>query len=490
MSEKVSAQIPPEKSTTTLLAEPIIGWSLLAALILTGSSPSVWIFLLGTLLVELGVILKIDKLPGSRGEGPPTGAWLVALVPTILLPHDSNAALCLVGGSFTTFVLFLFMLEISVSTVAFAAIWFICAHLTNLTFSLYFFAICVFLFFLSAELLADFPGSLTLWEAILLTQICLVFHINTSLFIIPLLCFYAVERFKMVVSVETFGTLFAAFIWLLPLLADLADRAQYEGNGEYYPPVLQLNPSSLIRELVKPLNILLVTTLWAPLCILAVLVVACVREIGVEGSMFNLRKLFHFLAGIVYSTGLLVSPYLLSVASTFVLVSFCLIEWVRRKGPSPVSTILNDILQPFRDSRDSGELIFTPIALLLGLSLPIWNFCIPLPTQTDGELLLLRLSPRAWCGVVTIALGDSIAALVGRRWGKYWLRWPGTHRTLIGSLASFASQILLWSALSVLYDWPWTTGLLPLSIGVLAEAYTEQIDNLAIPLLVMCLTPA
>lgn len=50
-----------------------------------------------------------------------------------------------------------------------------------------------------------------------------------------------------------------------------------------------------------------------------------------------------------------------------------------------------------------------------------------------------KLHPSVWSGVLSIAVGDSMAALVGRAWGRS--RWPGTHRTLLGSLASFLSQV-------------------------------------------------
>ena len=52
------------------------------------------------------------------------------------------------------------------------------------------------------------------------------------------------------------------------------------------------------------------------------------------------------------------------------------------------------------------------------------------------------IPPQLWSGVITIALGDSVAALVGRQWGHLWFRWPGTHRTLMGSLASLVSQVV------------------------------------------------
>ena len=58
--------------------------------------------------------------------------------------------------------------------------------------------------------------------------------------------------------------------------------------------------------------------------------------------------------------------------------------FVLRCQPTVASRLLNDALGPFRDSRDSGDLIFTPIALLLGLSLPVWNFGY-LPTYSYGN---------------------------------------------------------------------------------------------------------
>ncbi|VDP85013.1 unnamed protein product [Echinostoma caproni] len=110
--------------------------------------------------------------------------------------------------------------------------------------------------------------------------------------------------------------------------------------------------------------------------------------------------------------------------------------------PKIIVQCLSDLLDPFRDERDSGELIFTPIALLLGLSIPLWW---PL-TQTDDGTIELgklcdtpKLHPGVWSGVLSIAIGDSMAALVGRAWGR--IRWPGTHRTLMGSTASFLSQV-------------------------------------------------
>ncbi|CAH8868123.1 unnamed protein product [Trichobilharzia szidati] len=202
---------------------------------------------------------------------------------------------------------------------------------------------------------------------------------------------------------------------------------------------------------------------------------------------FKMRKLFHFAAGLVYTSGLLYSPHLLSLASAALLIVFWCFEWIRRRGPYSLSSYLSALVDPFRDERDSGEILFTPIALLLGLSIPIWwpeNLKNTDMTVSIGHLCYeMRVKPTSWTGILSIAIGDSFAALVGKAYGKR--RWPGSHRTLLGSSASFLTQIIAWTGLSYYYSWSWTSGLLPLLSGVVVEAYTEQIDNLVVPLVVM-----
>lgn len=57
-----------------------------------------------------------------------------------------------------------------------------------------------------------------------------------------------------------------------------------------------------------------------------------------------------------------------------------------RIQPKVLAHCLNEALGPFRDERDSGELIFTPIALLVGLSLPLWWLLSQPPKDTTVEL--------------------------------------------------------------------------------------------------------
>ncbi|CAL8100206.1 unnamed protein product [Calicophoron daubneyi] len=211
------------------------------------------------------------------------------------------------------------------------------------------------------------------------------------------------------------------------------------------------------------------------------------RNLSKPGSTPSwLRKFYHFAAGVVYTSGIMFSPRLLIVCSVSLLVSFTLFEWMRRRGKESVAQYLNGVVQPFRDERDGGTLVFTPIALLLGLSIPIWW---PSPPSDASTLNIEdicgspKLSPHVWSGVLSIAVGDSVAALIGRAWGR--LRWPGSHRTLLGSLASWFSQVAFWSVITRLQEWPFFEALIPITVGVVVEAYTDQIDNIVVPLIVM-----
>ncbi|VDQ06684.1 unnamed protein product [Trichobilharzia regenti] len=51
-----------------------------------------------------------------------------------------------------------------------------------------------------------------------------------------------------------------------------------------------------------------------------------------SAKRFKVRKLFHFAAGLVYTSGLLYSPHLLSLASVCLLIVFWCFEWIRRRG--------------------------------------------------------------------------------------------------------------------------------------------------------------
>ncbi|KAL7059342.1 hypothetical protein AAHC03_012854 [Spirometra sp. Aus1] len=453
------------------------------------------------------------------------GCWLIFLVPLLLAyQSDTPSAKNLSYASLIAFGVHIFVLKSVRETTNIIAMLVCCFPFGELNWSCA--VVALFIYLLSLELLQAFPHSFTVGESILFGQLSLAFMVSLRGFFPVFLVAYLVEHYKVGFDVLSVGGACLLTVLLWPALLALANSFSAEvGCLDLLWPL----------SLVSWDNILLVL-LWIPMCLMALTVVLLyswqnklpsprveVSERPAEcnessskdqneissavdakrpKTPFFIRKLFHLLAGFVFFTGLLISPVFLSFASACVLVVFLLVEWARRRGRQPISRTLNNALGPFRDSRDQGEIIFTPIALLLGLSLPVWGIGLSpahshsLDTHSTeppglgpAMAVALKFRPSAWSGVITIALGDSVAALVGRRWGGR-LKWPGSHRTFLGSFASLLSQLMLWALLVYLEEWPWRQGVVPLVVGVLAEAYTEQIDNLAVPLLVMTLFSA
>lgn len=68
------------------------------------------------------------------------------------------------------------------------------------------------------------------------------------------------------------------------------------------------------------------------------------------------------------------------------------------------------LTEPFRDNRDVGAVILTPIYLLLGCALPMWVAHAILPRVPIGIVTLPSLA-----GLLSLGIGDTAAALFGMR---------------------------------------------------------------------------
>jgi len=92
-----------------------------------------------------------------------------------------------------------------------------------------------------------------------------------------------------------------------------------------------------------------------------------------------------------------------------------------------------------------------------------------------------------YAGVLALGIGDSMAAVAGKLMGRF--RWPGTKKTVEGTLMSVMSQ-LLGVLLIVLIDphlsffsaGQWGIIAASLIVTAVLEAYTWQIDNLILGL--------
>ncbi|XP_044739047.1 dolichol kinase [Chrysoperla carnea] len=193
------------------------------------------------------------------------------------------------------------------------------------------------------------------------------------------------------------------------------------------------------------------------------------------------RKVFHILAVMVYLPALLYECTFIYLASGVILGVFIFLEVIRILDIPPLGPILHDGFLIFVDEKDSaGGISLSPLYLLIGLSLPLWihPFGCDL-TDSAGFQLLPFCS-----GLLTIGVGDTFASIFGMLLGKH--SWPGTKKTVEGTLGSILVQIcclygLFHYDLIVERDIP--KAILAIVFTSLVEAKTDQVDNLVLPLL-------
>ncbi|CAM4882764.1 unnamed protein product [Rotaria socialis] len=219
---------------------------------------------------------------------------------------------------------------------------------------------------------------------------------------------------------------------------------------------------------------------WFTVSLLSLLIVnihlryATANNITYEKTI--LRKYFHFLAIIVYTSGILFDTHLLTMCSVAFIVLLLLLECIKIKRVAPLGDIIRNAWNMYENEKDIGTIMFSHIFLIIGLSYPVWI--------ADDSKRLAQLS-----GIISVGIGDSAASIVGSKVGIY--KWPGTKRTLEGSLAGLITQFLFITCLWYFDFIPYSQyNLLFVSLGLLfttqTEAFSHDIDNLTLPI---CLFP-
>lgn len=174
-------------------------------------------------------------------------------------------------------------------------------------------------------------------------------------------------------------------------------------------------------------------------------------------SQIIVRKLFHFMILALFlpagNTDFTVFASLLAVK----LLIICEIL----RGVNSLKFV-TQFYARFIDQRDLATFARTHLYLLLG------NFMPLALGNKDPSFKHL--------GMLSLGVGDSVASIVGSKYGKS--KWPGSKKTLEGSVTSLLNQLAAAGALGMLN---WQTAV-ALSVGTVYEAYTGQIDNLTLPL--------
>ncbi|KAH9374087.1 hypothetical protein HPB48_005356 [Haemaphysalis longicornis] len=192
------------------------------------------------------------------------------------------------------------------------------------------------------------------------------------------------------------------------------------------------------------------------------------------------RKVFHIATIAALLPGIILEPDLAYLACGAIIGVFILLEMTRILSIPPVGPCIHTAFAMFLDEKDAGKLILTPIYLFVGCATPLLLF----PGQFEArEKTLVLLS-----GTVVLGVGDTAASVVGSRLGKH--HWPGTSKTVEGTLAAIIAQFSFYLPLLLLTAvqsvWHISTALLAviLCLASCLEAFTTQVDNIALPVYV------
>ncbi|KAI9595455.1 hypothetical protein BDF19DRAFT_71765 [Syncephalis fuscata] len=185
-----------------------------------------------------------------------------------------------------------------------------------------------------------------------------------------------------------------------------------------------------------------------------------------KSELYLRRKFFHLLAILMFAPGIQYQPEFMHLAFSVAICVFFLTEYIRCLHIPPIGTAMNDFLIRFLDHRDKGPVILAHVYLLLGCAIPVWF-------HLGSPLALMA-------GLSTLGIGDALASTVGIRFGRY--RWPGTNKTIEGTLACIIGVwISPWLLqLSLTNDQWWSMLAVAILSGIL-ECVSEQNDNLLLP---------
>lgn len=200
------------------------------------------------------------------------------------------------------------------------------------------------------------------------------------------------------------------------------------------------------------------------------------------------RKFFHALAVLLFAPGIAFDPAFTHLAFSLAFSVFIFAEYIRYYALYPFGATLHVFMSEFTDHKDSGPVILSHFYLLTGCAGGLWIEGLhgtstkagmgvaeqivnsvkgsqvkeTLWTTLLGSLRwyehqdLLAVDLSSWSkggdvdismfiGVLTLGVGDALASIVGRRYGR--IRWPASGKTLEGSLAFvtsiFASAVFL-----------------------------------------------
>mmetsp|Transcript_20 Transcript_20/g.42 ORF Transcript_20/g.42 Transcript_20/m.42 type:complete len:787 (+) Transcript_20:83-2443(+) len=230
--------------------------------------------------------------------------------------------------------------------------------------------------------------------------------------------------------------------------------------------------------------------------VVLVVFVFCIRPNDLRISQTVARKMYHALIIIIMVpvSYLDVQFMQVSLAGAFLLMFFA--EAFRLADIGNLKRLMSRIFDKLIDERDEGTLILTHMYLLVGCASPLW---------IDSVFELTSASPVSLAGVASVGVLDAMASILGSKSAIY--RWPGSKKTVQGSFLGalvcilflvFLDFVLCYTPSNIPFYARSKTGFLEYGTGswvshvvyfslasfltCLFEAFTCQIDNLVLPL--------
>ncbi|KAI7823822.1 hypothetical protein BC939DRAFT_156071 [Gamsiella multidivaricata] len=241
------------------------------------------------------------------------------------------------------------------------------------------------------------------------------------------------------------------FLWLIEfmLMTKIFTTAPQELEQPGQSPVS--STSSLLAPNVSDAKFGLETLMGARigwsrlgLCLYWILAVGCsiaffywmnasIRRRSIMGSLNNRRKYYHALAVLMFIPGYLADEPFMHIAFSVGLATLIFLEYIRYFAIVPFGKEIHLFLVGFLDARDGGPIILSHLYLLMGCATPVW---------LAEQHILAGLS-----GIFALGVGDAMASIVGKRFGKH--RWPGTIKTVEGTVAFVVSVMMAAGAVFV-----------------------------------------
>uniref|UniRef100_V5GRV4 dolichol kinase n=2 Tax=Kalmanozyma brasiliensis (strain GHG001) TaxID=1365824 RepID=V5GRV4_KALBG len=182
------------------------------------------------------------------------------------------------------------------------------------------------------------------------------------------------------------------------------------------------------------------------------------------------RKFFHALAVMLFIPGIALDPALTHLAFSLAFSIFVFAEYIRYYALYPFGAALHVFMSEFLDHKDSGPVILSHFYLLTGCAGPLW--------LEDHSRILQQT------GVLVLGVGDSLASIVGRRYGRTY--WPGGSSKTVEGTVAFVTSIMASAWLLRLVGWCEQFSSIKYftvvaSLGLL-EGVSDQHDNLVLPI--------